>query len=193
MAGAEKVRHGERLALAPSGTQGGGIVVEDRIQEIERYVRHSMRSVAAPDLKIAHGFEHVDRVRRWALHIARSEAIQELGLVGGAALLHDIGLTRVQVGQRSQHGQVGAEIAAQFLHKRRLFGDEEIRLVADAIRCHSAAGGGGWLGALLRDADKLDALGAVGIMRAFTSKHALPEYDPENVRGETWGMTMQGV
>jgi len=35
----------------------------------------------------------------------------------------------------------------------------------------------------------LDALGAVGIMRAFVSKYAQPEYDPANVRGETWGLT----
>jgi hypothetical protein len=65
-------------------------------------------------------------------------------------------------------------------------------VIADAIRCHSSPSGGGKLGAILRDADKLDALGAVGLMRAFTSKSDLTEYDPQTVTGATWQMTMQG-
>jgi hypothetical protein len=46
------------------------------------------------------------------------------------------------------------------------------------------------IGAVLRDADKLDGLGAVGLMRAFTSHHAKPEYDPGHPKGSTWQMTM---
>ena len=111
--------------------------VEDRIQQIESFVRQSMSTVTAPDLRIAHDFKHVDRVREWALHIASAEAIQDLGLVEAAALLHDIGLTHVEVEQRSQHAQVGAEIAAQFLREHHLFSGEEIGIITDAIRCHS--------------------------------------------------------
>jgi hypothetical protein len=48
------------------------------------------------------------------------------------------------------------------------------------------------LGDILRDADKLDALGAIGLMRAFTSKYAKPEYDPQCVKGDTWKMPMTG-
>ena len=164
----------------------------DKIQQIESYVRQSMSSVTAPDLRIAHDFKHVDRVRGWALRIASSEAIQGLELVEAAALLHDIGLTRVEAEQRGQHAQEGAEIAAGFLREHQLFSAEEIRIITDAIRCHSSPSGGGMIGEVLRDADKLDALGAVGIMRAFTSQYAKPEYVPQDVKGDTWEMTMGG-
>lgn len=144
-----------------------------------------MSRVAAPELGIAHDWKHVDRVRGWALRIAMGERIQDLEPVEAAALLHDIGLTRVQVEDRGQHGQVGAEMASLFLRDGQLFPEEEIDLIVDAIRWHNAARGGGRLGEILRDADKLDALGAVGLMRAFTSKHAEPEYAPPDVKGDT--------
>lgn len=164
----------------------------DRIQQIESYVKCSMGTVTAPDLRIAHDFKHVDRVRRWALYIANGEALRDSDVVEAAALLHDIGLTRVALERRGRHAQVGAEIAGQFLHEHRLFGEGEIGIITGAIRCHSSPRGGGRLGEVLRDADRLDALGAVGIMRAFTSKYAKPEYALRDVKGDTWEMPMAG-
>ena len=35
----------------------------------------------------------------------------------------------------------------------------------------------------------MDALGAIGLMRAFTSKYFLPDYIPTNVKGNNWGLT----
>jgi uncharacterized protein len=166
---------------------------QDRIQEIETYVIQLMSTVTTPDLKIGHDFKHVDRVRGWVLRIASSEGFEDMELAEATALLHDIGLARVSVKQRSQHGEVGAEIAIQFLREHQLFSEQEIEIIADAIRCHnSPRGGGGTLGEILRDADKLDALGAVGIMRAFTTKYAKPEYPTHDVKGETWEMPIAG-
>lgn len=164
----------------------------NQIQQIERYVKQAMGAVNAPDLRIAHDFKHVDRVRCWALEIAAREGLQHLETVEAAALLHDIGLARVEVERRGQHAQVGAEVAVQFLRRHRLFADPDIEIIAAAIRHHSSPGGGGMLGDILRDADKLDALGAIGLMRAFTSKYAKPEYDPQCVKGDTWKMPMAG-
>jgi uncharacterized protein len=166
--------------------------MEERIQRIESYVKRSMSTVTAPDLRIAHDYQHVDRVRRWALRIASGEAIQSTDVLEAAALLHDIGLTRVTVEQRGQHAQMGAGIAGQFLREHRMFREDEIEIITDAIRCHSSTRGGGRLGEMLRDADKLDALGAVGLMRACTSNYAKPEYDPQDVKGDTWEMPMTG-
>jgi hypothetical protein len=35
----------------------------------------------------------------------------------------------------------------------------------------------------------LDLFGAVGVMRAFTSKATKPEYDSNNIKGYNWGAT----
>ena len=102
----------------------------DRIQEIEAYVQRTMATFKCPDLRIAHGFQHVDRVRGWALHIAREEGYPDLELVEAAALLHDVGLAAVT--KRRDHGRVGAEIAARFLRERELFVEEDIVAIAEA-------------------------------------------------------------
>jgi uncharacterized protein len=131
----------------------------------------------------------VDRVRHNALIIAKAEGFGDLAIVEATALLHDIGLAYID-GERSQHGPVGAEIAARFLREQQAFAEDEIANIAKAIHNHSLIHGD-WnaLGYILRDADILDALGAVGIMRAFSSKYFKPEYDPDNIKGETWGLS----
>jgi len=160
-----------------------------RIQAIEDYVVRTMETFACPDLRIAHGFQHVDRVRGWALYIAREESYPDLELVEAAALLHDVGLAAVT--ERRDHGRVGGEMAAQFLREQELFVEEDIVAIAEAIRTHNAPpGGGGLLGTILRAADTLDLLGAVGVMRAFASKYEKPPYVGQQVKGETWGLTI---
>lgn len=160
----------------------------DRIRTIEDYVL-TMETFKCPDLRIAHGFQHVDRVRRWALYIAREDGYPDLELVEAAALLHDIGLAAVT--ERRDHGRVGADIAMRFLREKAFFDESEVLAIADAIRTHNAPpGGGGLLGTILREADTLDALGAVGVMRAFASKYDRPPYVGQQVKGETWGLTI---
>ncbi len=162
-----------------------------RIDRIETFVRETMDAIVNPDLRIGPDIKHVERVRRNALIIARGEGFATLDLVEAAALLHDIGLAHVET--RDQHGPVGAEIAARFLREQRLFDEDDIAAIAKAIHNHSLIHGD-WdtLGYILRDADILDALGAVGLMRAFTSKYFKPEYNPEHIKGETWGLSADG-
>ncbi|GAC1644478.1 MAG: HD domain-containing protein [Herpetosiphon sp.] len=164
---------------------------ESRIQHIEQHVRNVMAQVVIPDLKIAHDFKHVDRVRHWAMQIAYDEGDLDLDMVEATALLHDIGLAYVE--HRKQHASVGAERAARFLHEHQFFMEQEINAIAEAIRCHSSLTGGAKLGVVLRDADMLDLFGAVGLMRSFTSQYAKPEYNPQNIKSETWGITAAAV
>ena len=151
---------------------------KDRIQHVEDYVKRAMPG------EVAHDFKHADRVRRWALRIARAEGFENLEVVEAAALLHDIGLAFVE--QRSKHGQVGAQVAARFLRENDLFVEQEIEEIVNAIRYHNTMVGDGKLVRILKDADMLDMFGAVGTMRAFTSQASKPAYDPRNVRGSTW-------
>lgn len=138
--------------------------------------------------EIAHDFKHADRVRHWALKIAKQEGYPDLELVEATALLHDIGLLN---GGRKHHAEVGAQLATDFLREHQLFSEAEIDTIAYAIRNHNSLDGEGQLLAILQDADTLDLLGAVGLMRGFTSKADKPDYAPDLIKGETWGMSAE--
>ena len=64
-----------------------------RKNEIQQVEDHARRMMAA---EVAHDFKHADRVRNWALHIAKREGYEDLETVEIAALLHDIGLSRAE-------------------------------------------------------------------------------------------------
>ncbi|HEY41785.1 MAG TPA: HD domain-containing protein [Dehalococcoidia bacterium] len=167
----------------------------DKIGQIEDYVRSTMTGA------VAHDFKHVDRVRHWALRIAKEEGFEDLEMVEIAALLHDIGLPYIdEESERGKHGQVGAEITGRFLDENFDLTEEQIEQITSAVRHHCSppslvadllkdVGEKGRLIAIVRDADIMDAIGAVGLMRAFTSKAAKPEYAPGNVKGDTWGLS----
>ena len=151
-------------------------------KQVEDYVKSVMSN------EIAHDFKHIDRVKNWALQIAKKEGFKDLEVVKISALMHDIGLTQAE--KRSMHGEIGAEMTAKFLLKNNLLTQEKINEVYNAIKYHNKnREGKGELLKILRDADMMDLFGAVGIMRAFTSKSSKPEYNSANIKGETWGMT----
>jgi uncharacterized protein len=153
---------------------------KSKVEQIEDYARETLTK------EVAHDFKHVDRVRNWALRIAKEEGYEDTEVVEVTALLHDIGLANTQ--KRRRHAEIGAEMAAKYLRENRFFSDETIEEIAEAIRYHSSLKDrGGKLLVILKDADMMDALGAVGIMRAFTSKSWKPEYEEGSVKGETWG------
>ena len=182
--------------LAPRSD--GAVIVTllmDRIKQVEDYVKATMTGA------VAHDFKHADRVRHWALRIAEEEGYEDLEIVEVAALLHDIGLPSVdEERERDKHGQVGAEIAGRFLKEKFPLTKEQIEQITSAIRHHCSPpslvtdllndmGEKGRLIGIIRDADMMDVIGAVGLMRAFTSKAVKPEYDPGNIKGDTWGLS----
>ncbi|NIS19865.1 MAG: HD domain-containing protein [Thermoplasmata archaeon] len=119
-------------------------------------------------MKPSHDLDHVRRVVALARHIARVEGADEV-LVACAAYLHDMERGREDAGGED-HAVAGARMARDVLGGSDLFGDREVELVAGAIASHRYRSGpppSTLEAQCLHDADKLDALGAVGVGRAY--------------------------
>ena len=127
---------------------------------------------------IAHGMDHAERVANLAMHIAIKESYDptEAKIAG---LLHDIGRT-VQEEEKG-HGPAGVPLASQLLDTYTNYSDEAKQRILNAVRDHSGLHTEGMLTHIIQDADMLDGLGAIGIMRAYTSKAALTCYDPTDI------------
>jgi len=136
---------------------------------VERKAKLLMAKVKIP----AHDFKHVNRVRKMALKIAKKEKY-DLFLVELAALLHDVGRFKGE-----DHARISALFSEKFLKKFKDIKPEERKKIVRAIKVHSDPYVRGKLAQILQDADKLDALGAVGIARCFSLKYDLPDYDPK--------------
>jgi uncharacterized protein len=115
----------------------------------------------------AHTYDHSLRVLDIALEIGREEDAN-LRVLGAAALLHDIGRVREEETGVS-HAILSGDMAKPILEKVG-YSEEEIVLVADTIRTHRFSERlepNSLEGEILSDADKLDAMGAVGAYRAI--------------------------
>ncbi len=141
------------------------------LAQIETWVRETLDGSDT----IAHGWLHTDRVRRNIRVLARAEGVDPY-LAELAALLHDVG--RTQPGPEDEHGARSMAMATPILANLPL-SSRDRKAVLHAIRWHNSSRDDTPLLCILRDADMLDGLGALGIMRAFMSKGHLPPYDPE--------------
>lgn len=129
-----------------------------------------------------HDWWHVERVFNNALAIANKERGADMFIVQLGALLHDIADYKFHGGD----DKVGGKVAAQWL--KRVGADREtIQKVTHIIDNISFKGVGVKLhmqsleGKIVQDADRLDAIGALGIARAFAygGNKGRPLYDPE--------------
>jgi len=114
-----------------------------------------------------HDWFHVERVCRAALQIGREEKA-DLYIVELAALLHDVADWKFAGGDH----EAGSHAAQRWLHSLDVPG-EVTDHVCDIISSLSFKGAGVETpmrtleGQCVQDADRLDALGAIGIARAF--------------------------
>jgi len=118
-----------------------------------------------------HGFDHILRVYRMAERLAEAEGA-DIEIVRAAALLHDVesgqGATDNQ--QRKTHHHSAADFARQTLQAEG-WSEERIQAVEHCIRAHRFRDDREQPQTLeakvLFDADKLDAIAAIGAVRSI--------------------------
>ena len=148
-------------------------------QVISQTVEHVQQTLAGDSS--GHDWWHIDRVRRNAVQIATVENA-DLLIVELAALLHDIADWKF-------HGcdlSAGSRAARNWLSKLGV-DDFTVDQVSEIIAGISFKGAGVATemptleGRCVQDGDRLDAIGAIGIARAFAfgGHFGRPMYDPE--------------
>ncbi|MDX9990626.1 MAG: HD domain-containing protein [Anaerolineales bacterium] len=132
------------------------------IAQTEAYVRETLAAGGA-----GHDWWHVYRVWKNALHIAQTEPV-DLFVVELAALLHDIADHKFHGGDE----RIGPETARAWLEKLNVAENVSAH-VTEIIATLSFKGANvpspmrTAEGRVVQDADRLDAIGAIGIARAF--------------------------
>lgn len=164
--------------------------MEEKYQKIKEIVEKELSCSA-------HDMEHVMRVYNLCLHLAKDDPDIDLDILKTAALLHDIARVREDRNDSRNIDRVilGAEMAEKIL---RDFGypEERIELVKRCITAHRFRSGNEPKtreAKILFDADKLDAIGSIGIARSFVtagqrgekiySDASVDEYVKENLVG----------
>jgi uncharacterized protein len=135
----------------------------------QREIRAIAQELLASDSS-SHGWDHTERVWNLCRHIGGAEGA-DLEILRLAAYLHDIGRPEEKAsGGEVCHAMVGAERARRVLEEQGC-GQDTVEGVAHCIASHRFRRNGEQPRTLearvLFDADKLDAIGAVGIGRAF--------------------------
>ncbi|MBN2148384.1 MAG: HD domain-containing protein [Anaerolineales bacterium] len=128
-----------------------------------------------------HGFDHVLRVLALAERLAQAEGA-DLEIVRAAVLLHDAE-GEARSNNRLAHHHASAEFARQVLSAEN-WPEERIAAVQHCIRAHrfrdSSQPPQSQEARILFDADKLDAIGAIGVARAiaYAARAGQPAYSP---------------
>jgi uncharacterized protein len=133
------------------------------IQETKKY----SKQMSIKDLH--HGFEHSQRVRNYALHLAKNQKADKL-VIEISSYLHDIGRGHEK---EEYHTQTSAKLAKTFLSIHNL-PKEKIHKIIHCIETHSRKklhrkSPQTIEAKILYDADGLEMIGAVGLLRTGLS------------------------
>ncbi len=133
------------------------------IQKTIDFVKETLANAEA-----GHDWFHIERVFKTAQTINQQENGDEL-VVCFAALLHDIADPKFNNGDE----EIGPNIAASFLLSINIDADiiAHVKLIIQNMSFKNSFDGAGFISKelqIVQDADRLDAIGAIGIARAFT-------------------------
>ena len=139
-------------------------------QEVIKLLRNLEKEVSKEmGSKDPHGLEHARRVLKLCMLIAEKER-GDIDIIIPAAMLHDIGRDN-----RKDHAKSSAKKASKILEKLG-YSKDRIDHIVRVIEEHSFSANrvpSSKEAKILSDADKLDALGAIGIARVFMTSVVL--------------------
>ncbi|MCK5135715.1 MAG: HD domain-containing protein [Bacteroidales bacterium] len=149
---------------------------ETIVQNIIALVRETLNGAEG-----GHDWNHIERVWKMALHIHEKEGQGDLLTIELAALLHDISDAKFNNGDE----ELGNRMAFNFLIQNDV-DREQAEHIQTIIKYVSYKGGfpqdriNSIEFQIVQDADRLDAIGAIGIARAFNygGFKNRPIYDP---------------
>ncbi|MEX0649058.1 MAG: HD domain-containing protein [Balneolaceae bacterium] len=132
----------------------------------------------------AHDLGHIERVVKTAIELSVGEKA-DIEIIEAAAWLHDCVILPKDYPERNKASVLAAEKAVKYLSDTT-FPEHKLKDVAHAIESHSFSAGitpETVEAKIVQDADRLDALGAIGIARCFTVSGQLGRliynpYDP---------------
>lgn len=134
------------------------------IEDIKAFATNAFKGAQG-----SHNWEHTLRVFTLCMHIGEKEGA-DLEVLKIACLLHDVARSYQDESKgKICHARKGAEIAGDLLEKYPI-SDEQKANIIHCIRSHRFRGNHKpetIEAKVLFDADKIDAIGAVGIARAF--------------------------
>lgn len=149
--------------------------------------RRCLEKLAALASDAAHDLEHVKRVVRNAERLGRTEGAR-LGIVLPAAWLHDCVSVAKDSPHRAGASRLAAAQAVEWLRGWH-WPEELLPDIAHSIEAHSFSAGippRTPEAKVVQDADRLDAIGAVGLARCLMLGGAMgrPLYEPQDPFGE---------
>ncbi len=146
------------------------------ITTVKSFVKEKMSGEAT-----GHDYYHVERVYKMAIYISKKESVPvDSFILKVGALLHDIGDWKLNSTSLSEEEIIGAAC------NKLQIEDKDAQKITDIITNMSyskSLSGARKLsieGQIIQDADRLEALGAIGIARAFAygGRQNRPLYDP---------------
>lgn len=140
-------------------------------KRIIAHVRAKVKALFITHPIKAHGFDHACRVASWAVSIAVDEN-ENVFLAEVSAWLHDIGRAIEHLpGNKKRHHEYSYDMCRKWFKEDRVFdvlSKTEKLTILYAVRYHwNEAADKYKVAWILRDADKLDVFGIVGIKRAI--------------------------
>lgn len=131
-------------------------------EELKKYVKITLGE------KGSHDFNHTERVYNNAIAISKGLNV-DIDIVKASALLHDIVKHKEKKGEIKDHATQGAIEARKILEKTN-FPKEKIEIVCKCILMHNKKEDLPNIKEvrILKEADGLEAVGAIGIARDFS-------------------------